>query len=108
MGLCPGVRLDPASAWPVLGRNAQPSKVPYRAICCRAEAEFGDMGTVGIVGLQHADETARQVLIEQQPHAGVARRRSRSAANSMAARTCFSLNSGKSPTICEGVIPEAK
>ncbi len=27
VGLCPGVRLDPASAWPVLGRNAQPTGV---------------------------------------------------------------------------------
>ncbi len=49
-----------------------------------------------------------QVLVEQQPHAGVASRRSRIAANSIAARTCSAVNSGKSATISSMVMPDAR
>ena len=51
------------------------------------EPDLGDVSAVWILGRQSAEEMARQVLIEEQPHAGAASRGSRSAANSSAART---------------------
>ncbi len=53
-----------------------------------------DEGALGVLDREHADEPPRQVSVEQKPHAGVASRRSRSAANSSPARSCRSVSSG--------------
>jgi hypothetical protein len=66
-----------------------------------------DVGALGLLDREHADEPPRQVPVEQKLHAGVASRRSRSAANSSPAQTCRSVSSGKSPTISSTVIPDA-
>ena len=71
------------------------------------EAQGSHVLTSGEHLLQGADQPSREVLVEQQLHA-VARRRSRSAANSMAARTCSDVSSGKSATISAVVIPDAR
>ena len=85
-----------------------PCEVPDSAICCGVESKIYDMAAVGVLVGEHSDKSKRQVLVEQELHAGVARRRSRIAANSIAARTCCSVSSGKSLTISEDVIPEAR
>lgn len=54
------------------------------------------------------DKPTREILIEEQPHAGEARRCSRTAANSSAARTWSAVNSGKSATIASVDIPDAR
>ena len=46
-----------------------------------------DVLALRVLDREHADQASRQVLVEQKLHAGVASRRSRSAANSIAART---------------------
>ncbi len=89
---------------PACGRRV----IPDRAICRRLQPEFGDVTTVRKVALQHFDEPARQILIEEQLHAGVTSRRSRIAANSSAAATCRSASSGKSSTMSWADMPEAK
>lgn len=81
---------------------------PDLDIRCGVEPDLCDVATLAVLDGQLANEVPRQVLIEQQPHAGVARRRSRIAANSIAARTCSSLSSGKSLTICSLVMPDAR
>ncbi len=72
---------------------------PDLSIRRRVERDLCDVATLGVLDGQLANEVSGQVLIEQQSHAGVERRRSRIAANSIAARTCSSVSSGKSLTI---------
>ena len=81
---------------------------PDLGIRRRVKADLRDVSAVRILDREHANEMPRQVLVEQEPHAGEASRRSRSAANSIAARTCRSDSSGKSATICSVVIPDAR
>ena len=66
------------------------------------------MNTLRVLISEPANEYARQVLIEEQFHADVARRCSRIAANARAARTWSVVNSGKSATISSVVISNAK
>ena len=51
------------------------------------ESDLGDVAAVRELVSELADQMARQVLIEEESHAGVARRRSRIAAKPIAART---------------------
>ena len=53
----------------------------------RFEPHLRDVLALRVLDREHADQASRQVLVEQKLHAGVASRRSRSAANSIAART---------------------
>jgi hypothetical protein len=82
--------------------------LPDLPIRRRVQADLGNMDALGILIGKLANEYARQVLIKEQLHAGVARRCSRIAANARAARTWSVVNSGKSATISSVVIPDAK
>src|SRR4051812_13650235 len=70
--------------------------------------DIGHVGAVRELFGEPTDQQPGQVLVKQQPHAGVASRRSRTAANSIAARTWSSVSSGKPPTISAVVIPPAR
>ena len=87
---------------------ALPCVLPDLPIRSRVQTDLGNMDAFGILIGKSANEYARQVLIEEQLHAGVARRCSRIAANARAARTWSVVNSGKSETISSVVIPDAK
>lgn len=71
------------------------------------EPDRRDVLALGKQIAQLTHEVPGEVLVEQELHA-VASRRSRSAANSIAARTSSGVSSGKSATISSVVIPEAR
>ena len=73
-----------------------------------ASRPTSDVAAISELLSKLANKVARQVLVEQQFHAGVARRRSRIAAKPIAARTWSSDSSGKSATISPLVIPDAR
>ena len=74
----------------------------------RVETNAGDVLATRELDRELTNKVPGQVPVEQQPHAGVASRRSRTAANSIAARTCPAVNSGKSATISSTVMPDAR
>jgi hypothetical protein len=74
----------------------------------RVETNAGHVLATRELVREQTDKVSGQVLVEQQPHAGVASRRSRIAANSIAARTWSAVNSGKSVTISSTVMPDAR
>lgn len=81
---------------------------PHVPIARSVQRDVDHVETVGERVGQHVDEPPRQVLVEQQPHAGVANRRSRSAAKANAARTWASVSSGKSATMSAVDMPAAR
>ncbi len=72
------------------------------------ETNAGDVLATRELDSELPNKVPGQVLVEQKPHAGVASRRSRNAANSIAARTCAAVNPGKSATISSTVMPDAR
>ncbi len=95
----------------VLRQDDQPlvrRVLPDLDIGRRVETNAGDVLATRELDSELPNKVPGQVLVEQQPHAGVASRRSRIAANSIAARTDSAVNSGKSTTISSTVIPDAR
>jgi hypothetical protein len=70
----------------------------------RVETNAGDVLATRELDSELTNKVSGQVLVEQQPHAGVASRRSRIAANSIAARTWSAVNSGQLGKICDDLI----
>lgn len=88
--------------------NCSPAPGPDLDVRCGVEPDLCELVTLGVLDGQLANEVPRQVLVEQPSHAGVAGRRSRIAAKSIAARASSSVGSGKSLTICSLVMPDAR
>ena len=97
----------------VLGDDCQPmlGRVPPDDVVIgRRETNIADVRGTGVQVSEVGKQAGRQILVEQEPHAGGTdtNRRSRSAANARHARMSSRVRSGKSRRMASSVTPEAR
>lgn len=84
-------------------------EIPHGPIRRRLKSKVSHVRRTWKGIVQNPHEVRRQVLVEEQDHAGIEiRRRSRSAAKARQARISSAVKSGKSARISASVIPEAR
>jgi hypothetical protein len=99
--------------FPVLGHDdvAMPGRVvPHGIVRGARQADVANVRRSREEVSQGSNQPGREVLVEQEPHAGgsAIRRRSRSAANARHARMSSGVRSGKSRRISSWDIPDAR
>jgi hypothetical protein len=83
---------------------------PDAIVVCRLQANLADMSRARVKIAEDHEQTGREVLVEEQPHAGGTETnlRSRSAAKARQARMSSRVKSGRSRRMSSSVIPDAR